>query len=189
MVNALNSTTSETRMYLPRHPAEQKGEQEDQREERDVELALHRHRPDVLQRTHRLTGAKIIRSGVRQFPILEITEAGQTLVSKRLPPRFRLHQNCQHGRSGEHDDERGQQPANQSRHLGNRPQRRTRRQRGTQQTPAEEKPRQREENVDTARNTTEPDVEYRHEGDRDAAQAIEIVSVEAGLPVSGRCAR
>ena len=154
------------------------GEREDQCEEGDIELSLHRHRPDVLQRTDRLTGAKVVRCSVGQLPVLEVPEACQALVSKRFPARLRLDQDRQHRRCGEHDDQRGQQPANESGDLGNRPQRRARRQRRAQQTPAEEETRQRQEDVDAARNPAKPHVKHRDERNRDAAKAVEIVSVE-----------
>jgi hypothetical protein len=63
-----------------------------------------------------------------------------------------------------------------------------RRQRGAQQPPPKKKPDKRQEDVDATGNPTEPDVKHRDEGDRDAAQAVEIVSVEARLavPMSAR---
>ena len=60
-------------------------------------------------------------------------------------------------------------------------QRRAGRQRGAQQTAAEEEPGQRQEHVDAAGHPAEPDVEHRDERDRDAAEAVEVVSVEARL--------
>ena len=173
-------------MYLPRSRRNRQREQEDQREEADVELALHRHRPDVLQGADRLAGAQIVRCGARQLPVLVVAEAGQALVGEGLPPGLRLHQDGEHRRCGEHHDERGQQPSDQPGHLGNGPQRRAGRQRGSQQASAEKESRKRQEDVDTARDTAEPDVEHRHERDGDAAEAVEIVSVETGLPVSRR---
>ena len=169
---------------LAEKSAEQHGEPEDQREKGDVELTLHRHRPDVLQRADRLAGAQIVRRGVGQLPVLEVAEAGQALVGKRLPACFRLDQDGQHRRGGEHHDQRGQQPADQPGDLRNRPQRRARRQRGAQQAPAEEEARQRQEDVDATGNPAEPDVEDRHQGDGDTAQAVEIVSVETRLAVA-----
>ena len=58
-------------------------------------------------------------------------------------------------------------------------QRRARRQRRAQQPPAEEEARQRQEDVDAAGNPAKPHVKHRDERDRDAAQAVEIVPVEA----------
>ena len=165
-------------------PPEQQGEQEDQRQEGDIELALHRHRPDVLQRADRLTGAKVVRRGGGQLPVLVVAQARQALVSKRLPARLGLHEDGQHRRRGEHDDQRGQQSPDQSRHLGHRPQRGARGQCGAQQATAEEESRQRQKNVDTTGNAAEPDVKHRNEGNRDTAQAIEIVAVETRLPGS-----
>ena len=158
-------------------PAEHNGAPEDQRQESDVELALHRHRPDVLQRTDGLAGAQIVRRGVGQLPVLVVTQARQTLVGECLPTGFGLDEDRQHRRSREHDHQCGQQPTNQAGDLRDRPQRCARRHRGAQHASAEEEPRQREENVHTPGNAAEPHVEHRDEQDRDAAQAVEVVPV------------
>ena len=168
--------------------AECESEQEDQREKRDVELTLDRHRPDVLQRADRFACAQIIRRGAGQFPVLVVPEACQALVGECLPAGFRLNQDCQHRRCGQHHDERGQQPAHQPGDLGNRGQRCARCQRGAQQASTEEESGEGEKDVDPTGDPPEPDVEDRHEGDRDSAKAVEIVAVEAGLAVGRRSA-
>ena len=55
------------------------------------------------------------------------------------------------------------------------------RQRIAQQLAAEEEPGQHQEHVDPARHPAEPDVERSDQQDGDAAEAVQVVSVEAGL--------
>ena len=168
-------------MCRPQPPAEQVGPSEDQREERDVELALHRHRPDVLQRADGLTGPQIVRRGVRQLPVLVVPEAGQTLIGERLPTGFGLNHDGEHRRRGEHDDERRKQAADQPHELRPGSQRPARVDRRAQQAAAEEESRERQEHVDAAGHPPEPDVEHGNQRDGDAAQAVEVVSIETRL--------
>ena len=82
-------------------PPEGGGESQNEQQERDVELTLHRHRPDVLQRRDGLTGAQVVRRRGRQFPVLVVAQTGQALVGEGLPPGLRLNQNGQHRRGGQ----------------------------------------------------------------------------------------
>ena len=71
--------------------AQQNRQQIYQRQETDVELALNRHRPEVLEWADRLAGCQIVGGGVGQLPVLVVPEAGQTLLGERLPPGLGLH--------------------------------------------------------------------------------------------------
>jgi hypothetical protein len=92
---------------------QQRSDDQDQQQEGEVELALHRHRPDVLQGGHRLAGAPVVSGRRGQLPVLVVAEAGQGLVGERLPPGLRLHQHGQHSGRCEHHDQRRQQPPRQ----------------------------------------------------------------------------
>jgi hypothetical protein len=67
-----------------------------------------------------------------------------------------------------------------SRTVRARIQRRLRAQGVAQQLAAEEEAGQRQEYVDAAGDPAEPDVEHRDHQDRNPAEAVEVVSVEAG---------
>ena len=169
---------------LAERTAQRVGKQKDKNKEGDVELSLNRHRPDVLQRTDRLTGAQVVRRRRRQLPVLVVTEAGQALVSKCLPAGLRLHQDGQHRGGGKHDHECREKPAHQPDDLRPRGKRRLRLQCRAQQRTAEEEARQHQEHVDATGDPSEPHMEDRNERDRDAAKAVEIVAVEPGFPRS-----
>ena len=155
-------------------------EHQDQGQERDVELPLHRHRPDVLQRADSLPGAQIVRGGVGQLPVLVIAQARQALVGERLPACLGLDQDRQYRGRGQHHDHGRQQSAHQPFDLRHRAKRRTRGQRTAQQPSPEEEARQDQEDVDSARHPPEPHVEHRDERDGDAAQPVEVMPVETG---------
>ena len=106
------------------------GKHQHQGEQGDVELALHRHRPDVLQRRYRLARAQVVRRRRGQFPILEVTQARQALISERLPAGLGLDRDGQYRGGGEHHDQCRQKPTGEPFHLRPRCQRGAGRQRG-----------------------------------------------------------
>ena len=117
-----------------------------QQQERDVTLALNRHRPDVLQRTDGFTGPQIVRRGVGQFPVLVVAQ-GPDLVGKGLPAGLWLDEDGQHRAAARRRPARRQQSADQPDQFSGRGQRRVGS--GRTQQSAEEEP-------DSARKTSTP---------------------------------
>ena len=150
----------------------------DQQQERDVELALHRHRPDVLQRTDGFPRPEVVGRRAGQLPVLVVAQAGQALVGEGLPAGLRLNQDGQQRAPGQDHHQRRNQPPDQPDHFGNRRQRLRGVQRGAQQFAAEEEPGQRQEDVHAAGDPAEPDVEDGDQRDRDATQPVEIVTIK-----------
>ncbi len=143
---------------------------------RDEELALHRHRPHVLQRADALPGAQIVVRGGGQMPVLNVREAGEALIGERLPSRLRLDPHRQRGARGQDHDDRGHQPAHQSRQGGRQRFAAAGVGRLAQQPAAEEEAGKHEEHVDATGDPAEPDVVDDDERDREPAQAVEIAA-------------
>ena len=130
--------------------------------EADVELALHRHRPDVLQRRHRLAGPQVVRRGRGQFPVLLVAEAGQ-VWSAKVSTGLRLDRDGEHRGGGQHHDQRRKQPPGQPLDRGPGPATFPASARSAAPT-RRRKAGQGQEHVHTAGHPAEPDVEQRDQG-------------------------
>ena len=170
---------------LARQAAEQQRHRGDQDQERDVELTLNRHRPNVLQGTHRIARAQIIGRGLGEFPVLVVAQARPGSVPRTFPT-------VSPAGSGWSDAA----AARTTTKAGRR--RRTNR---TNPTPGEtgrrvpgrcaaashrRRNRQHQKHVDSAGNPAEPHVKDRHQGDGHPAKTVEIVPIEAGPPRAHR---
>ncbi len=169
---------------------EQCGESEGDEQGQDEELALHRHRPDVLQRAVRRTRGEVVLGVLREIPVLVVQRARDDLAADIGPPGLREDQQGQHRDRDQDGEQRRQQPFEEPfepwprvERVSERDVRSLARDRVPQQRPDEEVSREGEEDVDAAGDLAEPHVKAGDEGDGDTAQAVEVGAV------CGRCRR
>ena len=87
-----------------------------QSDRQEVELPLHRHRPQVLQRTDRAGGGVVVGRLGGQLPVLEIEEAGGELVDDLHPPHLRHPPQRHRGRGAQDHQQRRVEAADRAPH-------------------------------------------------------------------------
>ena len=148
---------------------EQRGDAENQREGDDIELALHRHRPQVLQRRDGGIGRAVILAGERELPVLVVQQRRLRLGEDIGPRGLRAQPHRQPDGGGHHHDEHRIQTTDKSPQILYRGQTGSGGGGASHERAEEEEPGQCQEDVDAAGHPAHPHMEEDDEGDGYAA--------------------
>ncbi len=115
-----------------------------------VELPLHRHRPEVLDRAGQRPRRAVAELGVDELPVLLVGEAGEQLPAQLLPPRLGQEQPARDPRGGQDEHRARQEAADDPAEVAPDVDRPAGAHRLARQHPGEEEAGDRQEDVDAA---------------------------------------
>jgi hypothetical protein len=145
----------------------------DQRQPHQVELALDRQRPEVLERALRVVPGEVVDGVDRERPVLEVQARGHGLRDDVVAAGLGQQQPAHEQDRQQHHGGGGEEPAREPRQERHGPDAAVAFD-GAEQGSGDEEAGQEQEDVDAAGDPAEPDVVDGDEEDREGAQSLEF---------------